>query len=95
MNYQELVDRITAAILDNVRIALNGYTKCDKTYKGKVTEVIYSKRDSSKRTGKYKVLINNVAHTVTSSIKCEENDYVWVCVPQGNEKDMFIVSKTR
>lgn len=95
MNYQELVDRITAAILDNIRVALDKYTKCDKTYKGKVTEIVWSKRDSEKRTGKYKVLINDITYTATSSISCEEGDYVWICIPQGNEKDMFIVSKTK
>lgn len=95
MNYQELVDKMTTAILSNIRAALEGYTKCDKTYRGRITDIIYSKRDEKKRTGKYKVLINGTTHTVSSSIECEKNDSVWVCAPQGNEQDMFIVCKTK
>ena len=95
MNYQDLIDRITKAILDNIRTALRDYANCDKTYKGKVAECIMSKRDTSKKTDKYKVLVNGVTYTVSSSIECNVDDYVWVCAPCGNINNMFVVCKTR
>ena len=54
-----------------------------------------SKRDTSKKTDKYKVLVNGATHVVSSSIECNVGDYVWVCAPCGNINNMFIVCKTR
>lgn len=59
----------------------------DKTYKGKITEVI--------NPNKYKVLISGNTYTVSSSIQCEVGDLVWACIPCGNLKDMFVVTKTK
>lgn len=59
----------------------------DKTYKGRVSSVV--------NNSKYKIMINNTAHTASSSTICEEGDYVWVCAPQGNMQNMFIVCKTK
>lgn len=95
MNYQELINNLTQAILTNIKNALNNEYKCDKTYKGKVTECIMSKRDTSKKTDKYKVLVNGATHVVSSSIDCNVGDYVWVCAPCGSINNMFIVCKTR
>ena len=87
MNYQDLIDRITKAILDNVRTALKDYANCDKTYKGRITDNVMSKTD--------KVLINGVTHIASSSIECEIGDFVWVTAPCGNISNAFIACKTK
>lgn len=87
MNYQELIDKITSAILDNLRVALKDYSKCDKTYKGYVTEIV--------NPIKYVCLINGTTHTVSSSIECKVGDYVWITFPCGNENNAFISCKTK
>ena len=87
MNYQELIDRITKAILDNLQTALKDYTKCDRTYKGYVSEIINAK--------KYKVVVNGKTYAASSSIECQLNDYVWLCEPCGNANNAFIICKTK
>ena len=59
----------------------------DRTYKGCVKDVLDN--------AKYKVIINNDEHIVTSSIECKKGNYVWVCAPLGNRQNMFIVCKTK
>ena len=66
---------------------LEQYPKYDQTKKGKIVEVVNPK--------KYKVLINGNVYTASSSIPCEVGDIVWVCIPCGNLKDMFVVTKTK
>ena len=95
MNYQDLIDRITKAILDNVRTALKDYANCDKTYKGRITDNVMSKTDETKKTNRYKVLINGVTHIASSSIECEIGDFVWVTAPCGNISNAFIACKTK
>lgn len=59
----------------------------DKTYKGKITEVV--------NPNKYKVLINGNVYTASSSTACEVGELVWICVPRGNLKEAFVIGKTR
>ena len=67
----------------------------DKTYKGRIIECVMSKNDLTKKTDKYRVLVNGATHVVSSSIDCNVGDYVWVCAPCGNINNMFIVCKTK
>lgn len=94
MNYQELIDRITSAILDNLRVALKDYSKCDKTYKGRVSGAIMSKKDPTKKTNRYQILVNGDTYIATSSIDLDEGDFVWMCIPCGNIQNAFIISKS-
>lgn len=87
MNYQELIDKMTMVILDNIQIAINKHANYDQTYKGCVQEVVNPK--------KYKVLINGELCTATSSISCKVGDFVWVCAPRSNKDNMFVVCKTQ
>ena len=59
----------------------------DRTNKGRVVSVI--------NPAKYKVEIRGKQYTVSSSVECKLDDYVWVCTPCGNEQSMFIVTKTK
>lgn len=67
----------------------------DKTYKGRITENVMSKLDKTKKTNRYKVLINGVTHVVSSSIECEIGDFVWVTIPCGNINNAFVACKTK
>ena len=94
MNYQELIDKITSAILDNIRVALKDYSKCDKTYKGYVAETVMSKKDPTKKTNRYKIIINGNTYIATSSIPLNVGDFVWMCIPCGNTQNAFVVTKS-
>lgn len=94
MNYQELIDKITSAILDNLRVALKDYSKCDKTYKGYVTEIVMSKKDPTKRTNRYKIAVNGDIYTATSNISLNVGEFVWICIPCGNAQNAFVVTKS-
>ena len=87
MNYQELINEITQANLKSMKSILEQYTKYDQTKNGKIVEGVNPK--------KYKILISGNVYTVSSSIQCEVGDIVWACIPCGNLKDMFVVTKTK
>jgi len=57
--------------------------KYDKTFRAKVI-----KQDSS---GKYKVLYKNKEYTVRCDRELLSPDLVWVCAPQNNWDELFIV----
>lgn len=44
---------------------------------------------------KYQVKYNGQIYVVSSSIPCENGDYVRVCAPCNNWEDLFIVCKTK
>lgn len=83
MNYQELITKITKSILDNITPYLQDTLKRDKTFKAKVTEII--------KDGKVKVLYSGKIHTASTTLPCELNDMVRVCVPSGNWQDLYVV----
>ena len=65
----------------------------DKTYKGCVTECVMSKNDVTKKTNRYKVVVNGDTYTVTSTIALNVGDFVWICIPCGNVQNAFVISK--
>lgn len=83
MNYQELITKITKSILDNITPYLQDTLKRDKTFKAKVTEII--------KDGKVKILYSGKVHTASTTLPCELNDMVRVCVPSGNWQDLYVV----
>ena len=83
MNFQELITKITKSILDNITPYLQDTLKRDKTFKAKVTEVI--------KDGKVKILYSGKIHTASTTLPCELNDMVRVCVPNGNWQDLYVV----
>lgn len=58
----------------------------DRTYKGRIVNEI--------NPAKYEVEIRGKQYIVSSSVKCAENDFVWVCIPCGNIQNAFIISKS-
>jgi len=56
---------------------------CDQTFRAKVTEVV--------QTDKIRVLHNGKTYTVYSSIFCEVDDMVRVCVPCGNWQELYVI----
>lgn len=59
----------------------------DRSKKGRIVTAISPQ--------KYKVEIGGKQYTVSSSIECAVNDFVWVTIPCGNEQAMFIATKSR
>ena len=56
---------------------------CDRTFRAKVTEIV--------QTDKIRVLHNGKTYTVYSSIFCEVDDMVRVCVPCGNWQELYVI----
>ena len=56
---------------------------CDRSFRAKVTEVV--------QTDKVRVLHNGKTYTVYSSIFCEVDDMVRVCVPCGNWQELYVI----
>lgn len=86
MNNNEYAEiaRILAKLMAD---AFDKKDQSDKTIKAKVITV--------KGNGKYEVLYSGKTHTVSSSIPCTTNDYVWVCAPCNNWNNLFVVCKTK
>lgn len=57
--------------------------KYDKTFRAKVINQV--------STGKYKVLYKNKEYTVRCDKELLVPDMVWVCAPQNNWDELFIV----
>lgn len=63
--------------------AVDSQVNCDRTFRAKVTEIV--------QTDKIRVLHNGKTYTVYSSIFCEVDDMVRVCVPCGNWKELYVI----
>lgn len=87
MNYNEVIEELVKSIkqaIDGIKETLS----YDKTFRAKVTEKINDR--------KYKILYCGTTYTVSSSILCEVGDFVRVCAPCNNWKDLFIIhNRTR
>lgn len=82
MNIQDVYKKMAEDIiylLTNIADTL----KYDKTFRAKVIKQVSS--------GKYKVLYKNKEYTVRSNRELLEPDMVWVCAPQNNWDELFIV----
>lgn len=81
MNYQDLINNMTQAILENIKKA-NSQLNCDKTFKAKIVEVISEDKVSVIHSGK--------TYVASTSIYCDKDDIVRVCVPYGNWAEMYV-----
>jgi len=83
MNRKNALDKLIDGILLAIDKKLNN-APYDKTYKGRITEIISEK--------KYKVSFNGNTYTAKSNNVHNVNDIVYVLVPQNNYKDLFIIN---
>ncbi|MCI8980860.1 MAG: hypothetical protein HFG78_00415 [Hungatella sp.] len=83
MDYNEIVNTITATILKQVKKALDTRSHSDKTFKAKIT--------GQSGPGKYQILYCQNSYTVSSTIPCNNQDTVRVCAPCNNWQDLFVV----
>lgn len=82
MNIQDVYKKMAEDInylLTNITDTL----KYDKTFRAKVINQV--------STGKYKVLYKNKEYTVRCDKELLVPDMVWVCAPQNNWDELFIV----
>lgn len=85
MDYQEIIERITGAIIGQIKQMLPSLP-VDRTFKTKITNVISLQ--------KYEVFYKGKNYEVSSPTTFKVGDGVWVCAPQNNWNDLFIIGKT-
>lgn len=76
------VNNIAEEILKIVKKALKNQVECDRTFKGRIVEIVNPK--------KVKVMINGKVHTASTDKERSINEIVHVCAPCNNWNDLFI-----
>lgn len=86
IDYMQLVNKIAEEIVTTIREIIDKDARYDISFKAKVIEIV--------NDGKYIISYHNKTYKASSSIPLNVGDGVWVCVPQSNWKDLFVVTKT-
>lgn len=78
------IEIMVDSILKNIKRAINGEGKYDKTFTGNVVEVLKGGKTC-------RVAYNGSYYTVSTTINVKELDMVRVCAPMNNWNDLFVV----
>lgn len=85
MDFVNIIQGMIESTLKTMRDCVDNKSHSDKTFTCKITEKISA--------GKYKVLYCGGTYTVSSSTAYQVGDYVRVCAPCNNWRDLFVVCK--
>lgn len=78
------IDIMVSSILKNIKKAINGEGKYDKTFTANVVSVLNGE-------GKCGIVYNGSHYTASTTIVVKELDMVRVCAPMNNWGDLFVV----
>ena len=82
INYDEILRSMAASLRDSFKTLLNR-AKFDKTFKAKIV--------SNLGNNKYQILYKGENYTVTSNMSLNIDQMVFVCAPQNNWSELFVV----
>ena len=82
INYNEIIKNIVESLKDAIKAFIET-ANYDKTFKARVVKKISN--------DKYQVVYRGQKHTVTSDVELQIDQIVYVCIPQNDWSDLFVV----
>ena len=88
MNYSQLATKLADKVTVQIYEMIKKNERSDKTFTARVTEIISA----------YKIRVQycGSSYTVSTTIPCSVDDFVRVCAPCNNWRELFVVeNKTK